>query len=749
MTAHAFSGASVLALTTALLATPAHAQNALPAQVEEIVVTAERRSERLQDVPVTMQAFDQKTIQAAGLSQVDQLARLTPGLNVGAFAPSKPQIYMRGIGTRQIDIGSDPSVGVFLDDIYVGRSSGSVSNIADIERIEVLKGPQGTLYGRNTIGGAIAVTTPDPSDETAANLEIGGGNFEAYNVKGYLNGALIPERLDGRISAFYVKRNGYVVNTATGNTALGLDQFGVRGKLRFTPTDRLSAVLTVDLLRDRSPGQQGESEGPDVFLRSPLVALPTLTPDRFSEAYNLDSPTHRNVDQASLRAEWAGDDAVLTSITAFRRSRLVEDADVDSTPLAVLEQATFERSRELSQEFRIVSDRAGRWSLGGRLDWLAGVYLYRDDAVRTDRFVWGADSLPVLVGRFSGVTGLTSVTNDATLDRVVDGQAIYGQATVHVTDAVSVTAGLRYSRDHKEGVYVGSTDHIGLPVLSQPFSIPLDRTWTSTDPRLTVDWKPARDVMVFATVSRGYKSGGFQWAVTDPALAAGIFNPETVDYYELGAKTRWLGGALVVNGALFYNDYRNLQVQRLVGTPGGGASNVISNAAASTIKGGELEVTARPGEGWLINVGYAYLNARYDNYVFAPGVDFSETRMVRSPENTLNASVQYDRDLGEDLTLQVRASAAYTSSFFFEPGEDRVSSGNREPAYTTVDLRASLSRGAYRVTVFASNLLDEHYRTARLSYPGTSSPFGTTGPQSVGYLGAPRMVGATVSWTLR
>ncbi|WP_374572185.1 TonB-dependent receptor [Phenylobacterium sp.] len=749
MTAKTLSGASLLALSTLMCATSARAEDPVAGQVEEVVVTAQRRSERLQDVPVTMQAFDGKAIRAAGLTQVDQLARLTPGLNVGAFAPSKPQIYMRGIGTRQIDIGSDPSVGVFLDDVYVGRASGSLSNIADIDRIEVLKGPQGTLYGRNTIGGAISVVTADPTSEIAANLEVGGGDYGAYNAKGYLNGALVPGKLDGRISAFYVKRDGYVVNTVTGKGALGLDQLGVRGKLRFAPSDRLSAVLTADILRDRSPGQQGESEGPDVFLRSPLVGLPQLTRDRLSEAYNLDSPVRRNIDQVSLRAEWKGDDATVTSISAYRRSRLFEDADVDSTPLSVLEQVTFERSRELSQELRIVSDPAARWSFGGRLDWLAGVYVYRDEAVRTDRFVWGADSLPVLVGRFSGLAGLESVTNDATLDRDVDGAAVYGQATVRVTDTVSVTAGLRYSRDHKEGLYTGATDHAGLPVLAQPFAVPLDRTWTSTDPRLTIDWKPTHDVMVFVTASHGYKSGGFQWAVTDPTLAARIFDPEEVSYYELGAKTRWLGGALVLNGSLFYNDYKNLQVQRLVAIPGGGASNVISNAAASTIKGTEVEVTARPGAGWLVNLGYAYLDARYDRYVFGPGVDFSGTAMVRSPKTTLNASVQYDRDLGDDLALQVRGSAAYTSSFFFEPGETRLSAGNREPAYVTVDLRASLSRGPYRATAFVSNLFDEHYRTARLTYPGASSPFGATEPQSIGYWAPPRMVGASISWMLQ
>lgn len=749
MTAKSFNGASLLALSTLIFAASAKAEEKPSGQVEEIVVTAQRRSERLQDVPITMEAFDGKAIRAAGLTQVDQLARLSPGLNVGAFAPSKPQIYLRGVGTRQIDIGSDPSVGVFLDDIYVGRASGSVSNIADIDRIEVLKGPQGTLYGRNTIGGAISVVTADPSAETAADLEIGAGNFNAYNAKGYLNGALVPGSMDGRISAFYVRRDGYVVNTRTGQGALGLDQFGVRGKLRFTPTDRFRVVATVDLLRDRSTGQQGESEGPDVFLRSPLVALPKLTSDRLSEAYNLDSPTRRDIRQLSLRSEWEGDAVTVTAMTAYRRSRLFEDADVDSTPLSVLEQMTSERSTELSQELRMVSNPAGRWSLGGRLDWLTGVYVYRDQAVRTDRFIWGSDSLPVLVGRFSGQGGLAAISNDTALDRTVDGAAIYAQGVLHATETVSVTAGLRYSRDRKHGLYSGSTDHPGLPVLAAGFEAPLDQTWTSLDPRLTIDWKPTPDVMVFATASHGYKSGGFQWAVTDASLAARIFNPETVNYYEFGAKTRWLEGALVLNGSLFYNDYKNLQVQRLVALPGGGASNVISNAAASTIKGAELEMTARPASDWLVNLGYAYLDARYDKYVFGPGVDFSGTRMVRSPKNTVNAAIQYDRKLGNDLSLMLRASAAYSSSIYFEPGEISLSAGNRERPYTTVDLRGSLSRGPCRVTAFVTNLFDVRYRTARLTYPGTSSPFGDTGPQGIGYWAPPRMVGAAVSWTLR
>lgn len=744
---------SVLALATVALATKANAQtveatSGSPADtggtIQEIIVTAQKRSERIQDVPVPITALDGATLAKTGVSQLDQVARLAPGVNIGVFTSTKPTLYIRGIGTRQIDIGSDPSVGVFIDDVYAGRSSALVTGLNDIDRIEILKGPQGTLYGRNTIGGAISIVTPQPTSTFQGNVEVGGGNIGSLFAHGYVSGPIIDDKLDARLSVSTARRDGYVRNLATGRDAMGLKQSSARLKLRYRPTDAITATLTLGAFSDHSAGQQGKSEGPDTFFRSPALPPAPITPDPLSDYYSSDSPTDRQERSASLRVEVDLRSVMLTSITAYQHGSLFEDADVDSTRYAINQQTTREHSSEFSQELRLTSAREGALSLGGKLNWILGAYFYHDKATRLDSFTWGADSLPVFVANYFGAP-LSAVRDDTTLAKSTNSYALFGQATYRLTDKLEVTAGLRWSRDEKDGVETGSASPQGLPPLFADFSVPVRKSWESLDPRLTLSWKPQHDTMIYATFATGYKSGGFQWAVVDPSFAARIFDPEKVSYYEIGTKTQWFDRKLTINLSAFYNDYSKLQLQRLVALPSGGVSEVIDNVGASKIKGIEIEGVLRLYPGLSINAAYAYLDAQYDNYVPGFGEDFSHTRMVRAPKNVFNVAGEYQWSLGGDWGAILRADMAYTSGYYFEPGENQISPTNWQASYTLVNALAGVRRGRWHLNAFVNNLTNKTYKSAHLYYPATATPFGTIGGQGIAYYALPRTFGARLA----
>lgn len=716
-----------------------------PATVADIVVTAQRRSERMQDVPVTMTALTGERLDRAGAVRADDIANLTPGLTVGSFTPTRPQIFIRGIGTRQIDIGSDPSIGVFVDDVYVGRVSGQMTGLADLERVEVLKGPQGTLYGRNTIGGAISIVTRAPGSTPDAYLDAGIGDYGYFDARGSASGPIVDDALYGRLSFFRTKRDGYVRNTTTGGRAQGIDQYDIRGKLLFDRGGPFTATLIVDTLHDSSPGQQGKSAGPDVFLRSPLATLPAIDPDPLQERYDVDSTTSQRISQYVGRLEWQGSAVALTAITAYRRSRLAQDGEVDYTILDDARQTTRERSSELSQEVRVASQPGGALTFGDRIRWIGGVYYLRDKATRTDVFTFGRDSLPVFIANFAGLP-LTSIGNGTTLDRTAESTAAFAEITWKLFPTVELVTGARYSRESKRGIYSATTTAPGLPLIPAAFDIPLDRRWTSVDPRVTLDWRPVRDVLLYATYSEGFKSGGFQFSVTDPDLARRIFDPEHVRYVEGGMKAELLQRRLQVNASLFSYAYDNLQTQRTVAQASGGATTIVENAASSTIRGAEIQATAVPLRDLTITAGLTLLHARYDRYDAGDGTDFSGTRMVRAPDLTTNLAIDYDPLIGRDVRLIAHADWFHTSSFYFEPGETRVLPSNRQGAYDLLNVRLGLGLGRWSVTGFVTNLLDRRYRAANDIRPGVVTPFGAIGPQSAGYYAAPRMTGVRVAW---
>jgi iron complex outermembrane receptor protein len=303
-----------------------------------------------------------------------------------------------------------------------------------------------------------------------------------------------------------------------------------------------------------------------------------------------------------------------------------------------------------------------------------------------------------------------------------------------------VTLGGRYSHDKKRATQTGDTDD-ALPLVARDFTTTNGATYTSFDPKIVATYKFSRDANIYASYSTGFKSGGFQYVPFTQAQANVLFAPEDITAYEIGFKTEWLDRALRVNGALFYYDYKNLQVSRIIDA-GGAPVTLITNAASSTVKGADLEIQMRPSRNFEVNVTYGYLDAKYDKYIFNATTDFSDTRLVRAPKHSISAGAEWRIPVSDKGQLSLRADYALLSDFFHEPGQGEIRFGTgipltAEEGYGLLDLRATYQQGAWRITGYVNNATDKAYRRS----------INALGSTVVGFAGAPRIYGVKVGFT--
>lgn len=701
----------------------------------DIIVTAQRRSERLQEIPASISAIGAEQLRASGAIDISNVAPRVPGFYAGGFGASRPQLYIRGIGTRQFDPGSESSVGVFVDESYLGRTGGVLGTLKDIERVEVLKGPQGTLYGRNTIAGAVNVITKGPTSELAAEAEVGAGNYGSYDLFGAVSGPIAGDALKGRIAGWRSYRRGYMTNLSTGNHPQGLDNYGGRLRLEIDPASNVKIDLIGELMRDTGASFQGESVGNVTNPNGILLGKPTLvvprTGDSFAQPYTSDTGYNRHVDALTAKIQIETDLADIVSITSYRKMKYFDDRDFDNTVFDVIRQISDEDSKQFSQEFRLVSNQQGALSFGGALDWIIGVYYYDDKSFHRDTFRFGADSV------IGGGNVDTTFGNYWTKSL-----AFFGQATLKLTPTLKFTAGGRYTEDRKRADLGGTTTDTR-PLVPAPFlqSNP-EQTFKSFDPRFTLSWQPTRNLNLYASYGQGFKSGGYQYTPFTAAQAAQVFRPEEINAYEVGVKSVLMNGLLRANAAAYRYDYSNLQVSRVVQLPDGSTPSLITNAGKSRIEGGELDLAVIPVHNFEFDLGYAYTNARYLNYVAGP-LDFSGTRMVRAPKHSLNVSAQYTAELGTDSDLTFRADLARLSSFYHEPGQGELRFGSTipltaEPAYSLANARLTYRTGAWKLSGWVMNLGNTKYRRTVLALPG----------QVINLYGQPRTWGLTLGWSL-
>ena len=683
--------------------------------VGDIIVTAQKRSESVQDVPIAITAVSGDTLVRSGITGTDALQRVAPGLSVSAIGSGfVSYTYIRGGGTNQLDIGADPSVAYFIDEIYIGGTAGLQFDLFDIDHVEVLKGPQGTLFGRNAASGAISIVTKRPSSVAQGYASFEAGNYGIVLARAGLTGPLAGDSLFYRLAVGYKHNDAFVENLAEGENPGKLSSLSGRAQIEWRG-DGLNFLLTADGLRARN-GQTGQflSTASKTSILTPAAnALYPLPGESFYRHYYRPGFENQDLWSVSGRLEWSTPIGELTAITAYRDNRF--DRSQDYTPgVDALRLVTDSRDRTFSQEVRMVSDA------DQRLRWVAGLFYYRAKQTMEYQQVAGSTFVVPPVRN-------TVRTDDHRL--VTNSYAAFGQLSFDIVDDLTLIAGLRYTLDEKRSRRDLST----VPATATSnFLVNADEAWDAFTPAVTLQYDFSPDVMVYGSYRRGFKSGGFQPApVATPAIGGTPFNPENVDAYEIGLKSALLNRTLTFNVNLFLSKIGDQQVLQTLP----GAINLVSNAGATTAKGFDVSIKARPMRALRLTGDLTYQEARYDRYeTLVAGVvnDFAGNSQFRSPDVSLSLSAEYDVDIGDAGRLTPAVQYSYRSKQFFTAA-NLSTPGLYQPGYDLADARLTYTpaRGDWDLTAWVRNIGDTRYfrnivviGTTGLAQPGDPTTFG-------------------------
>ncbi len=623
-----------LCLSTSGAALAQSAGDAEQGVLAEVTVTAQRRSESLQSVPVAVSAFDPAALDAHQVLTLRDVSNVVPNLwmETKTGLSSGSRAALRGVGEDESFFTSDPPVGIYIDDVYIPRQTGALFDLYDVERIEVLRGPQGTLYGRNTSAGAIKLVSVKPSPERRVMAELTGGDYGRFDARASLSGGL-SEHLSGQLAALSRQRDGYDRNLVDGSRVNDQDIFSWRAALRYQPSETLDILLSFDQSRERST--PGYATG---VLLQPPGGLGPWNPD---QQYDGDTNVHtlrsdlldpqNDLDQrgGSVNIGWELGDATLRSITAWRGldNTLLLDADGQDTCFGLAlpclhlyqDQSQDQFSQELQLQGKAFSDR---------LDYVAGAYYFTESNwQRTEN---------IILAPFG-----TNPYFDTSLD--TDSIALFGSATWAATERLNLTAGVRWTRDSKDfgsAVFEASgaaqqvcvsADHtqvysagpctIGSPVgaTTDRLSRRFDQSWSKVTPRIAADFQLNDDAMIYASISTGFKSGAFDGRESSTALyTLQPIAPETTQSYEVGGKAEWFGRRLRTNLALFINEIDDLQ---------GTGTNVVTNTFTrfsvgdAETRGAEIEITAKPIAPLTLTASVGLLDTKYTKINFDQVVD--------------------------------------------------------------------------------------------------------------------------------
>lgn len=684
-------------------------------RLDVVVVTAQRRSQSLQRVPVTVTTFGAEEIKAAQIQQIEDIISRTPGLSFDAFPSSQARLFIRGIGSSDRGASGDPSAAVFLDDIYIGRPAAIAFDAFDVERIEVLKGPQGTLYGRNVVGGAINIITKRPElDDFDASASLTYGSLDRLDGAGFLNIPFANNTSAIRISGSYRSHGGYVPNAFLNQDVEDQDTRSLRLQYYSEPTDDLRMVFAVDGTRDRATGPANH-----ILERVADHQFFDFYTPNFDPAVTYGSDVgHQDRDTYSVRGEVSNDFAfgTLTMLASYRDLDYSVHYDFDggnpdpSSPgfnFIGIAGGNEETAEMVSQEIRLSAP------LDSPVNWVVGAYHYTQEVERSDILILDLGS-PVY----------EEFVANASLDSI----AFFGDVTAPITDRFSVFGGLRYSRDDKTQ-RARNTDS-DAPLRAEEFfdetaSVDFD-DWTY---RAGIQFQATPDDLLYATISRGFKSGGLEDTPADAEHAVTPFEPETALQYEIGQKSTFMNGSLIWNNTLYYMDYSDLQTGQTVD-----GVSITSNAGKATVQGYETQFTISPFDGFEFSLAYALTDATFDE--FSEGdVDYAGSRISRTPEHKLTMSPSYTYSLpnGGDLTFVV--DYRYASEIFDD--NSNLPPEIRDPTHF-VDARVSVDNlgNGISVSLWGKNLSDERTRTFQGGFLGAN--FGAFSP--------PRTYGVTLSW---
>lgn len=693
-------------------------------QLDNVIVTARRRPELLQRVPMSVTQLGAAALRDFQVETLSDLQGLVPNVIANVGSSRNAVNYIRGLGQQDSLFFADPGVGVYLDDVYLGCPQCATLNLFDMERIEVVRGPQGTLYGKNTIGGAIKYITRQPSAEKEANLELTAGNYNQWGVKGVLGGALVPDTLLARFSFASNQRDGFARNEFNGRDDSDRSDLSYRAGLKLLLNRDASFQLNLDGTNSHPSASRTAVRLTPVTDNSGTVYPPNGDPSRVSANYSgrdkLDSFGVSGVFNAEL-----GDYLSFRSTTAYRQLAYDTAEDIDGTPKRILDVGYKFKHRQLSQEFKFNYAR-------DKLNGVFGFYYYRDVSSAQD----SADLTDLL----SPFAGTASVYGQKT-----QSYAVFGELAQQLTEKLSLSAGMRYTREQKkfhrdyELYLLGQlpTAESGIPFVpggaggTGPFT--MQKSWASFSPRLGVNYQWNDSFLVYGSISTGFKSGGFDGrAKFIPGPANQAFDPEDLLSYEAGVKSSFLHDRLILNASVFYNDYKKIQVSTL--TSGSLAQPVLVNAGGGVSKGFELEMTARPSivKDLLLRGSLGVMHSGFSEYRDAGVNVANQRRFPNAPSLTAMFGAVYTLRLHDAGVVKVGSDVRHWRSIYLTDSgsellhQKRYTTLNSLISYETMDKK-------WLVSLAGKNLTNERYKQAGFDF---SNSFG----YQVAYYGEPRTV---------
>jgi iron complex outermembrane recepter protein len=730
------------AAMAALLSPPTWALAQESAQLEEVVVTARKVEESVQDVPVAMTTLSPTRMKDLSIINFSDVARSTPNLFVTRYNsnPASPLITIRGQAQQDVILSIDSPVGVYVDGVYLPHSFGLDAAMVDVERVEVLKGPQGTLYGKNTTGGALSVVTKNPNLTQFGGFgEFTLGNYDFVGINAAINVPIVQDKLAVRLVASNSNHNSYGRDARGGPVNDDHSRF-YRAKIRWEPADNVRVLISGDYQRLWNRGSAIHltevNDFPSTARNTPATAtgflqaraelgLPNTPagilaarnvlasyiygqpngPKRFYDSSTV-APQQGHYDGWGTSADIAvdlTDTMTFRSITSFRKFVRSDVIDIDASPFTIIESLNTARSKNWAEEAQLT----GR---GEKYNWIVGAYANWEDAIDISP---NTITVP-LINPTSPGRNLADLKQSS--------WAVYGQAGYSLTEQLRVTAGLRWTSETKQNISTnnaGPTFICSIPVVLRTTpavcSAKFENTYDDYSYLLSLDYKPVEDVLLYAKTSRGFKGGGQNIRGSGTPESFNPFRPETVTDYEVGVKSDLLDRRLRINAAAFHSDYKDVQRTARILATNGNVVSLLTNAAKAKIDGAELEITARPIAPLTLNFSAGYTDAKYKEF-FDAALGDRTNEPFSLPKTTWSVSGTYVIPMGAGH-LRLAADYSWRSKVVLAPAAVFKDAAAQD-AYGLLNTRVSfnIDSADLEIAAFVKNVAGKHYYSAAGSF---------------------------------
>ncbi len=704
--------------------------------LKTVTVTAQHREETLQETPTTVSAVNGTNITADGVRAIGDLTTFVP--NAAAKNPDgdgRPRWYIRGLGTGDTGAATVYPVGIYADDVYLNAPIAGGGPLYDLERIEILRGPQGTLYGKNTTAGAVNIISKKPDFDTDGNGTLGFGSKNERILNGAIGGALVDERLAARVAVYSEERDGFTQNLSNDHTYGDVNKKAVRLQFLAQLTPDLEALWKIHSREHKGDGSNGSLPVGRYY------NVGYVRPHGSKIQLNVDEDYKLDHDGTSLTFNWDLGGYTLTSISAYDSIRNQALTDADYTPYEVNGVSDVDNEyNQYSQEFRLASPQEDA------LRWLAGAHYFHEkldsDALRYVR--------PGTTPNGTGSNQTGTVYRDLAYTHKTDSIALFGNLTYDFTEKFSVTGGLRWTQEKKDiDLVLTQLGPTGAPIAGADNNgtSEKDKTWDAWTYDLTPEYRINDNLRVFFRYAHGFRSGGFNTGLSGGLSGLTTVDPEELDAYELGLKSEWLDGRLTANANVFYYDYSDIQVNLLT-VNNGVLTTALTNGAAGEVKGAELEIEAQATEFLHLRAALSHLDTEYTDFkninpnTGAVTADYSGNRFVRSPEQVISLGADYTIPLEVGGKLVAGGDVSYRGKeYFLADRQSSAESTLSQPHYTLANARLTWFNHDEKISVtgFVNNLTDRRYQVH-------GRPNGAVGSgQYVITYGDPRTVGVSLT----